>query len=74
MREGDMGDVTREEVRARAAVAGLTVSEEWMEMMRRLLTDALAPLRRADGHALRAVEPAVTFDAGGEEGPDDAGR
>lgn len=77
-----MGDITREEVRARAAVAGLTVSEEWLEMVRRLLTDALAPLSRADVHALRAIEPAVTFDpsgdpsgdAGGEGGPDDAGR
>ena len=73
-----MGDVTREEVRARAAVAGLTVSEEWLEMVRRLLTEALAPLGRANVHALRAIEPAVTFDAGGdagdEEGRDDAGR
>jgi hypothetical protein len=69
-----MTDVTRDEVKARAAVAGLTVNEEWLQMVRSLLTDALAPLRRADLHALRAIEPAVTFDATGNEGRDDAGR
>jgi hypothetical protein len=38
--------------------------------MQRMLADALAPLRRADGSAMRAVEPAVTFDAGrGPGGP-----
>ena len=63
-----MGDVTRDEVRARLAVAGLAVREEWLEMVRRLLSEALAPLRRTDVHALRTVEPAATFDATGNEG------
>jgi hypothetical protein len=63
-----MSDVTLSEVKARAAVAGLTLSEERLEMVRRLLTDALAPLRRTDPRAVRAVEPAVTFDANGGEG------
>ena len=69
-----MDDVTRDEVRVRAAAAQLVLREERLEMVRRLLADALAPLRRTDARALRAMEPAVTFDAGGGEGRDDAGR
>ena len=69
-----MDDVTRDEVRVRAAAAQLVLREERLEMVRRLLADALAPLRRTDARAVRAVEPAVTFDAGGGEGHDDAGR
>jgi hypothetical protein len=64
--EDVMGDLTRDELRARAAAAGLAVPEEWLAMVGRLLSDALAPLRRADGHTLRTVEPAVTFDATGD--------
>ena len=67
-------DVTLDEVRARAAVAGLALREERLEMVRLLLADALAPLRRADTQAVRTVEPAVTFDAGAGEGSDHAGR
>jgi hypothetical protein len=66
--EDDMADVTLDEVRARLAVAGLAVGEEWLDMVRRLLGEALAPVRRADVHALRTVEPAATFDATGNEG------
>jgi hypothetical protein len=69
-----MGDVTRDEVRVRAAAAQLVLREERLEMVRRLLADALAPLRRTDAREVRAVEPAVTFDAGEGEGRDDAGR
>jgi hypothetical protein len=69
-----MSDVTRDEVKARAAVAGLTVGEEWLEMTRSLLADALAPLRRADVRTLQAIEPAATFDAGSEGGRGDVGR
>jgi len=56
-------DVTLDEVRRRAAVAGVTLREDRVEMVRRLLSDALAPLRRMDSRALRTLEPAVTFDA-----------
>jgi hypothetical protein len=69
-----MDDVTLDEVRARAAAAKLVLREERLEMVRRLLADALAPLRRTDARVVRAVEPAVTFGAGGGEGRDDAGR
>jgi hypothetical protein len=65
---GDVRDVTLDEVKARAAVTGLALREERLEMVRRLLADALAPLRRTDAHAVRTVEPAVIFDAGAGEG------
>jgi len=63
-------DVTLDEVRRRAAVAGVTLREDRVEMVRRLLTDALAPLRRMDSRALRTLEPAATFEAapGGDDG------
>src|SRR5215472_1195266 len=51
-------DVTLDEVRARAAVAGVALREERLEMVRLLLADALAPLRRVDTQAVRTVEPA----------------
>ena len=56
-------DITLDEVRRRAAVAGVTLREDRLEMVRRLLNDALAPLRRMDSRALRTLEPATTFDA-----------
>ncbi|MGH7355700.1 MAG: hypothetical protein ACRELS_14130 [Candidatus Rokuibacteriota bacterium] len=58
-----MSDVTLDEVKKRAQAAGLVLREDRLEMVRRLLTDALAPLRRTDSRAVQAVEPAVTFDA-----------
>ena len=63
-------DVTLDEVRRRAAVAGVTLREDRVEMVRRLLNDALAPLRRMDSRALRTLEPAATFEAapGGDDG------
>ena len=73
-----MSDVTLEEARARGAAAGLTLDEAQLVIVRRMLADALAPLRRTDASAMRAVEPAVTFDAGGDTGGGagghDAGR
>lgn len=63
-------DITLDEVRRRAAVADITLREDRIEMVRRLLSDALAPLRRMDSRALRTLEPAATFDAapGGDDG------
>ena len=60
-----MSDVTVDEVRKRAQAAGLTLREDRLEMVRRLLNDALAPLKKTDSRAVRTVEPAVTFDATG---------
>jgi hypothetical protein len=63
-------EITVDEVRRRAQVAGVTLREDRLEMVRRLLSDALAPLRRMDARALRTLEPATTFEAapGGDDG------
>ena len=63
-------EITLDEVRRRAAVAGVTIRADRLEMVRRLLNDALAPLRRMDSRAVRTLEPAATFDAegGGDDG------
>jgi hypothetical protein len=60
-----MSDVTLDEVKKRAQAAGLVLREDRLEMVRRLLSEALAPLRATDSRALQAIEPAVTFDATG---------
>jgi hypothetical protein len=61
-----MSEVTLDEVRARAAAARLTIREDRLEVLRKLLADALAPVRRLDAREVRTVEPAVTFDAAPE--------
>jgi hypothetical protein len=58
-----MSNITLDEVKQRAQAAGLALREDRLEMVRRLLADALAPLRREDSRAVQAIEPAVTFDA-----------
>ena len=71
LREKDMPDtpnvpeLTMDELRARIAAAGLTIPEHRLSMVRKLLNDALAPVRRVDSRSIRSLEPAVTFDAGG---------
>jgi hypothetical protein len=63
-------EITVDEVKKRAEVAGLTLREDRIEMVRQLLKEALAPLRRLDSRAVRTLEPAATFDAapGGDHG------
>ena len=63
-------DITLDDVKRRAQVAGLTLREDRIEMVRQLLKEALAPLRRLDSRAVRTLEPAATFDAapGGDDG------
>jgi hypothetical protein len=63
-----MSDVTLDEVRTRAAAAGLVLNDAQLVVVRRFLADALAPLRRTDVSAIRTLEPAVRFDAGPREG------
>ena len=58
-------ELTMEELRARIAAAGLTIPENRMEMVLKLLGESLAPLRTVDSRTIRALEPAVTFDATG---------
>lgn len=67
-----MSNVTLDDVKKRAQAARLTIREERLEMVRRLLDDALAPVRKMDPRAMQTREPAVTFDAA--PGGDDARR
>jgi aspartyl-tRNA(Asn)/glutamyl-tRNA(Gln) amidotransferase subunit A len=61
-------EFTIDELRARIAAAGVPIPEARQEMVRKLLANALAPIRAADWRAANALEPAVTFDAGGPAG------
>jgi hypothetical protein len=58
-------ELTMDDLRARIAAAGVTIAEHRLGMVRKLLGDALAPLRRVDSRTIRPLEPAVTFDAAG---------
>jgi hypothetical protein len=55
--------ITLEELRARAANAGLVIDSEHEDDIAFMLTNALAPLRTLDSRGLRLIEPAVAFDA-----------
>ncbi|MBI1733535.1 MAG: hypothetical protein HYR51_00030 [Candidatus Rokubacteria bacterium] len=66
------GDITLDDVKRRAQAAGLAIRPDRLEMVRRLLAEALAPLRRMDARRMQTAEPAVTFDASG--GSDDGRR
>ena len=64
-------ELTMEELRARIAAAAVTIPEDLIPMVKKLLGDALAPLRTVDSRTIRPLEPAVTFDA---KGPHLGGR
>ncbi|HEY7650114.1 MAG TPA: amidase [Methylomirabilota bacterium] len=57
-------ELTIDELRARIAATRLPIPEERLEMVRKLLANALAPIGAADWRAANTLEPAVTFDAG----------
>jgi hypothetical protein len=61
-------ELTLDEVRARMRAAGIEIPEERLEMVRRILANALRPVRAMDARAMKAQEPAVTFDAEAKEG------
>ena len=58
-------ELTMDELRARIAASGLTIPDHRLSMVRKLLSDALAPVRSVDSRTVRPLEPAVTFDAAG---------
>ena len=64
----DPWELTLEELRERMRVAGVTIAENRLAMVRKLLSDALAPVRALDSRAIKTVEPAVTFAPGPEGG------
>ena len=54
-------ELTMDELRERIRVAGITIAENRLAMVRKLLADALAPVRALDSRTIRSVEPAVRF-------------
>jgi len=62
-------ELTVEELRDRLKAAGITIPENRLSMVRKLLSDALVHVRALDSRAIRTVEPAVRFSAGGEDRP-----
>jgi hypothetical protein len=66
----DPRELTLEELRERMRAAGITIAENRLAMVRKLLADALAPVRALDSRAVKTVEPAVTF-APAREGDDE---
>jgi hypothetical protein len=61
-------ELTMEELRARIQAAGIEIAEARLKMVRRLVGEALAPIRAMDARPGKALEPAVTFNAGNPEG------
>ena len=57
-------ELTLEELRARIVAAGITIAENRLGMVRRLLGDALVHVRALDSRTIKSLEPAVRFDPG----------
>jgi hypothetical protein len=57
----DPQELTMQELRDRIRAAGVTIADNRLAMVRQLLSDALAPLRRLDTRTIKTLEPAVTF-------------
>ena len=55
--------MTLEELRDRMKAARIEIAEHRLEVVRRILTDALRPIQAMDSRAHRTLEPAVTFDS-----------
>jgi len=62
-------ELTLEELRTRIQAAGLSIPENRLGMVRKLLSDALVHVRARDWRASKTLEPAVRFSAGGEDRP-----
>ena len=54
-------ELTLEELRARIQAAGLTIPDNRLGMVRKLLSDALVHVRALDSRTIKTVEPAVRF-------------
>ena len=63
----DPHELTLDELRQRIRAAGITIPENRLAMVRKLLGDALAPVRALDSRTIRTVEPAVKFVAESKE-------
>ncbi len=60
-----MAEINVDDVKMRAAIVGLTLRADRIEMVRKLLAEALKPLAQLDSRTIQTREPAVTFDATG---------
>ena len=58
-------ELTLEELRARIQAAGLSIPENRLGMIRKLLSDALVHVRALDSRTIKTVEPAVRFSPDG---------
>jgi hypothetical protein len=56
-------ELTLDELRERIRAAGITIAEERLAMVRKLLSDALVHVRALDSRAIKTVEPGVRFEA-----------
>ena len=65
MPDATVPELTMDELRARITAAGVPIPDHLLPMVKKLLGDALAPLRSVDSRTIRPLEPAVTFDASG---------
>ncbi|HKW90764.1 MAG TPA: hypothetical protein VJX92_02625 [Methylomirabilota bacterium] len=59
-------DITLDEVKARARLAGLPIPDSRLSLVRGFLLNALRPIHALDSRTVRTVEPAVTFEPKGE--------
>jgi hypothetical protein len=59
-------ELTLEELRERMRAAGITIADNRLAMVRKLLGDALVHVRALDSRAIRTVEPAVRFSPSGQ--------
>ena len=54
-------ELTLEELGTRIQAAGLSIPENRLGMVRKLLSDALVHVRALDSRTVKTVEPAVRF-------------
>jgi hypothetical protein len=54
-------ELTMEELRRRIQAAGITIAENRLSMVRKLLGDALVHVRALDSRTIKTEEPAVRF-------------
>ena len=54
-------ELTLEELRTRIKATGITIPDNRLAMVRKLLSDALVHVRALDSRTVKTVEPAVRF-------------
>jgi hypothetical protein len=57
----ESNELTLEELRVRVQAAGITMPDNRLAMVRKLLSDALVHVRALDSRTVKTVEPAVRF-------------